>query len=174
MAQKKETAKKKPAKKAPAKKTYVPKWCKGDIIGLLACSQKKSDESIANPTKKFPAQDLYRGRTFLQSREYAIRHCKDWLILSGLHGLLKKNKKIKHYDCYLGDRSASERREWCEDVLGALKRNGFDLTNDLFIICGGKTYYENLCKHLNCVVFRCYSGGIFFDKAKESKQNGGK
>ena len=171
----KKSAKKASTKKsATAKKPYVPQWSKGAVIGLLACSKKKSDESIAKPTKKIPAQELYRGRTFLQSREYATRYCKDWLILSGKHGLLKKDEPIAHYECYLGDRPASERREWCNCVLAKLKQAGLDLTNDLFIILGGKTYYENLCKHLNYVVFRCYSGGIYLDKAKEKKPNGGK
>lgn len=146
----------------------------GKIIGLVACSKKKDTEAETNEKKAFPAKDLYKGRIFQQSRDYAETHCDDWFILSGKFELLKKDTRISYYNCYLKDKSAIERREWADNVLKQLKKNGFDLEKDHFVIFGGKAYYENLCKHLNCSVYKCYSGGIYLNKPLHIFKNGGK
>ncbi len=147
----------------------------GKIIGLVACSKKKLPEAEKNPNKKYSAQEMYKGRIFLQAKEYAERNCEDWFILSGKYGFLEKDKEISYYNSYIKDKPASDRRIWAEKILQALKKKGFDLRKDKFVILGGRPYYENLCKHLNCTVFRCYSGGIYFDKViDEYSNNGGK
>lgn len=149
----------------------------GKIIGLIACSKKKNDDH----DKKMPAQELYKGNIFKQSKKFAQEKCakkewQDWFILSGKYGLLEKNEKIGYYDCYLKDKPAAERRNWADEILKELSsKYKFDLKRDKFVILGGQSYYENLKKHLNCVVFKCSSGGIYLDNnCKTEFKNGGK
>ncbi|SHM91309.1 hypothetical protein SAMN05720472_2622 [Fibrobacter sp. UWR3] len=142
-------------------------------IGLIACSKRKNKKAVEDKGKKFAAEDLYAGNIFRQSKEYAQSHCKDWLILSAKHHLLDRKKGICYYDCYLGNKTASERKKWADKVLDSLKKK-FDLRKEHFVIFGGKKYYENLCEHLNCSVYKCYSGGIYLDKPIKEYRNGGK
>ena len=72
------------------------------IIGLIACSSRKLGQN--NPAEKYWAKDIYKGNTFIKSKEEGLKkyNCEEWYILSGKYGLLDKDEGISYYNLYLG------------------------------------------------------------------------
>ena len=144
----------------------------GKIIGLIACSSTKLGKN--SPAEKYLAKDIYKGRTFILSKEEGLKKykCEEWYILSGKYGLLDKDEYISYYNLYLGKQSTEYKKKWAEDVLNKLKSK-YDLKNDIFYIFGGKSYYERLMPHLNCVVFS-YKNSNCIDLNKKTEYRNGK
>ena len=99
------------------------------IIGLIACSSRKLGQD--NLAEKYLAKDIYKGNTFIKSKEEGLKKykCEEWYILSGKYGLLDKNERISYYNLYLGKQSAEYKKKWAENVLNTLKSK-YDLKND--------------------------------------------
>ena len=91
------------------------------IIGLIACSSRKLGQD--NPAEKYWAKDIYKGNTFITSKEEGLKkyNCEAWYILSGKYGLLDKDERISYYDLYLGKQSTEYKKKWAENVLNILK-----------------------------------------------------
>lgn len=151
-------------------------------IALIACSAKKLKESVKNPSKKFKAQEFYKGNTFKISKDYCfdsengtfINGFDDFCILSAKYGLLEKDDEISCYNMYLGKQTKQHKTNWAKTVLAALAAK-YDLKNDEFYIFGGTSYYEGLIHHLNCVVFKYKNSNcIDLNKIKAEYKNGGK
>jgi len=89
-------------------------------IALIACSSMKREK----PTR---ACDLYTSPLFRKSKEWALRRCRDWWILSAKHGLVSPEAVIAPYDLALKDKTLEEREEWRKSVgesLAAVYPNG--------------------------------------------------
>ncbi|WP_296090086.1 DUF6884 domain-containing protein [uncultured Treponema sp.] len=142
-------------------------------IALLGCSAHKLGQN--EPDKKFKAQDIYTGNTFIKSKTIGLKrfNCEDFHILSAKYGLLDKDDEISYYDMYLGHQKADYRKKWSQKILEKLKEK-YDLTDTVFFIFAGSDYYKNLISHLNCVIFGYLnSNTINFEDSKEYN-NGGK
>lgn len=141
------------------------------IIGLIACSSRKLGQD--NLAEKYLAKDIYKGNTFIKSKEEGLKKykCEEWYILSGKYGLLDKNERISYYNLYLGKQSAEYKKKWAENVLNTLKSK-YDLKNDIFYIFGGKSYYEHLIPHLHCIVF-AYKNSNCIDLNKPTEYRNG-
>ena len=102
------------------------------IIGLIACSSRKLGQN--NPAEKYWAKDIYKGNTFIKSKEEGLKryNCEEWYILSGKYGLLDKDERISYYNLYLGKQSVEYKKKWAEDVLNTLKSK-YDLKMIYFI-----------------------------------------
>ena len=122
------------------------------IIGLIACSSRKLGQN--NPAEKYWAKDIYKGNTFIKSKE---------------EGLKKYN--CEYYNLYLGKQSVEYKKKWAENVLNTLKSK-YDLKNDIFYIFGGKSYYEHLIPHLHCIVF-AYKNSNCIDLNKPTEYRNG-
>lgn len=142
------------------------------IIGLIACSSRKLGQD--NLAEKYLAKDIYKGNTFIKSKEEGLKKykCEEWYILSGKYGLLDKNERISYYNLYLGKQPAEYKKKWAEDVLNILKSK-YDLKNDIFYIFGGKSYYKYLLPHLHCIVFT-YKNSNCIDLDKTIEYRNGK
>lgn len=142
------------------------------IIGLIACSSRKLGQD--NLAEKYLAKDIYKGNTFIKSKEEGLKKykCEEWYILSGKYGLLDKNERISYYNLYLGKQSAEYKKKWAENVLYTLKSK-YDLKNDIFYIFGGKSYYKYLLPHLHCIVFT-YKNSNCIDLDKTIEYRNGK
>ena len=143
-------------------------------IALIACSGSKLLEAKNTPKKRFKAQDLYTGRTFLLAKDKGAQkfHCDDFYIISAKHHLLDKDKRITYYNVQLkssvidhddNDEKIETNKAWAEKVLKQLVEKGFNLKKDKFIIFGGQNYYKNLVKHLNCCTFS-FNGKRFLNE----------
>lgn len=68
----------------------------GKIIGLIACSSTKLGKD--SPAKKYLAKDIYKGHTFILSKDEGLKKykCEEWYILSGKYGLLDRDN---NYPC---------------------------------------------------------------------------
>ena len=72
----------------------------------------------------------------------------------------------------MGKQSTEYKKKWAEDVLNKLKSK-YELKNDIFYIFGGKSYYEYLIPHLNCVVFS-YKNSNCIDLDKKNEYRNGR
>lgn len=92
---------------------------------------------------------------------------------------LKQNGAIDHDN---NDEKIESNSQWANKVLEQLKEKGLDLKKDKFVIFGGRNYYKNLVKHLNCCFYRFKRGQYslkeenldFNDMGWKELLNGGK
>ena len=108
-------------------------------IYLVACSNTK----LSKPAK---AKDLYDSALFDKSLNYAYSKGatdKDIKILSGKYGLVDMNTVIKPYDVYLGNKTATQKKDWAEGVYEVLARR-YDLDNTVFKFLAGADYTHYL------------------------------
>lgn len=138
-------------------------------IGLVSCSAAKLKEAKHNPTKAYPAKDLYTGYSFKKSINEGLAKfgCDGYYILSGLHGLVESDEEIKYYNFYLGKQKAAYKREWSEKVYSKLQEKLGDLGQVEFIFFAGDAYCHYLKKRLNCKVLRFKNRRITFDVKEE-------
>ena len=164
-------------------------------IALIACSGSKCREAENNHKSEFKAQELYTGKTFVLARDKGVKkfHCDDFFIISAKHHLLEKDKMITWYDVQLKssvidhenndkEGNGETNSQWAKKVLEQLEQKGFDLKKDKFVIFGGRNYYKNLVKHLNCRFYQFKRGQYslkeenldFNDMGWKELLNGGK
>lgn len=107
-------------------------------IVLIACSKTKA-------SKKMEAKDLYQGKLFKKSLDYAHSLNPDRIfILSAKHHLLPIDKQIEPYDLTLNKMSAYEKKRWAEIVKNQIEKEGFDVDKDKFIFLAGENYSKYL------------------------------
>ena len=93
-------------------------------IALIGCSKSKLGKE--DLSQRFPAADIYCGRSFRKAKNFGIKHfgCEDrFYVLSALHGLLPCDAEITYYDKSLYDMSAKDRRLWAERVYADICKN---------------------------------------------------
>jgi cytoplasmic iron level regulating protein YaaA (DUF328/UPF0246 family) len=107
-------------------------------IALISCVSKKC-------LYKTEAKNMYTSSLFVKSLKYAndILKPNRIFILSAKYGLLNINEKIEPYNETLNDKNQKEKREWANNVINQLMKEG-NINNDRFIFLAGKNYYENL------------------------------
>ena len=113
-------------------------------IELISCVSKKLVEAKRKPVS---AKELYISPLFEKAWAYAERMVTSddrIYILSAKYGLLSPEKEIKWYDETLYKQSVEKRRQWADEVLKNLRKEGCDLENDEFILLAGDIY----CKYL--------------------------
>lgn len=104
-------------------------------IVLLSCVSQKLDTPHS-------AEELYTSALFKKSLSYAKSLRPDKIyILSAEHGLLPLDRVIAPYNKTLNKMRISDRREWGQRVVDAL-REQCDLDNDHFTILAGMKYRE--------------------------------
>lgn len=79
-------------------------------IGLVGCVKAKLSHSA-------PAQELYVSSLFRGRRDFVVRSCDRWFVLSALHGLVTPEQVLEPYDVSLVGASRVVRRGWAERVL---------------------------------------------------------
>ena len=104
-------------------------------VGLISCAASKLDRAA-------PAQALYTSVLFRKCREYAVRHCDAWFILSAKHGLLRPDEVIEPYDITLNSMPSTERRAWAERIWSALSSQL--PSGARVIVLAGQRYREHL------------------------------
>lgn len=111
-------------------------------IILISCVSKKKQ---INEGETLPAKDLYISTLFKKAWGYANKLNPDKIyILSAKHGLLSPEKPIGYYNETLLKYPASKQKEWADNVLSQLKKEGCNFENDEFMLLAGKTYYKYL------------------------------
>ena len=113
-------------------------------IVLISCVSKKQEETKGNTVS---AKNLYASPLFIKAWNYAkniITPGDRIYILSAKYGLLSPDKEIKWYDETLYKQSVEKRKQWADEVLKNLRKEGCDLENDEFILLAGDIY----CKYL--------------------------
>lgn len=107
-----------------------------DIV-VLACSRQKYWDRMSHPAY-IAAKHAYTGYVFTSGREYCESNGYKYYILSGKHGLIEPDRRIKNYDSKL-----------CSKVDVSLIRN---LSKNLYrnlhkkrvavYLIGGNSYYR--------------------------------
>ena len=131
-------------------------------IALIGCSKSKLGKE--DLSRRFPAADIYCGRSFRKSKNFGIKHfgCEDrFYVLSALHGLLPCDAEITYYDKSLYDMSAKDRRRWAEQVYADICKT-FDVSNTHFVIFAGFAYWQYLADRLNCTVLKYEGRNVTF------------
>jgi len=107
-------------------------------IVLVACVATKANIPS-------PAEELYQSALFRKAMAYA-KSLKpdDIFILSAKHYLLPIRKVIAPYNKTLTDFNADEKKEWSEKVIYMLKKHGYRLDQDKFILLAGNAYRKYL------------------------------
>ena len=115
-------------------------------VVLVSCSAGKT----ANPA---PAEELYSSDLFNKQLAYAkkLTDPKDIYILSAKHHLVPLRKELEPYNVTLKDMGADKREEWANVVLDQLKKKGYDLDKDKFVILAGNAYRQYLEPHMKNV-----------------------
>lgn len=112
----------------------------GTINIFIGCSKSKEDK-----TEK--AEDLYIGTLFKKSLAIANKFKNARIyILSGKHGLVRLDDKLKPYDEYIGDKSEEDNKLWAEDVIKQMKSAHIDFNDKTYFFCG-EDYYKNIIDH---------------------------
>lgn len=109
---------------------------------LISCvSQKKQIKS----NERIKAKELYISQLFKKAWSYAnkLKHDRIY-ILSAKYGLLSPEKSIGYYNETLLKYPANKQKEWADNVLSQLKKEGCNLEDDEFMLLAGKTYYKYL------------------------------
>jgi len=107
-------------------------------IGLVSCVKTKRDE----PTTP---KDLYTSPYFEKMRSYAEQHHDDWWILSAKHGLIDPDgDPIEPYDETLSGARVARKREWSEEVVDQLGKQGLLFEDVTLVVHAGKDYYGEL------------------------------
>lgn len=109
-------------------------------IALISCvSQKATD----NPDVLLPARELYTSPLFKKALKFAEAQNPDRIyILSAKHHLLRQDALVGYYNVTLNKMTASERREWAQEVLLMLEAENVDFENDEFIFFAGRNYLQ--------------------------------
>jgi hypothetical protein len=115
-------------------------------VVLVSCSAGKT----AQPA---PAEELYSSDLFNKQLAYAkkLTDPKDIYILSAKHHLVPLRKELEPYNVTLKDMDANKREEWANVVLDQLKKKGYDLDKDKFVILAGNAYRQYLEPHMKNV-----------------------
>lgn len=104
-----------------------------EIAALVACSESKQDDRTI-------AWQLYNS-TLFQKSWTAATVVGTPFVMSGKHGLVRATERLDHYDEYLGDKDAAEKRLWAEGVLDDLPSQ-----YDTVVLFGGRDYVEPIKK----------------------------
>jgi hypothetical protein len=115
-------------------------------VVLVSCSAGKESHSA-------PAEELYNSDLFKKQLEYAkkLTSPNDIYIISAKYHLVPLRAKIEPYNKTLKDMSADERQSWSDTVLDQLKKKGYDLDRDKFVILAGNSYRQYLEPHMKNV-----------------------
>ena len=110
-------------------------------VVLMSCVKSKRGH-------RCKAGDMYTSPHFQKMMAYAQSlKPKNIFILSAKYGLLSPCDIIYPYEQTLKTLSASERRQWAQQVISEL-RNRCSLEEDAFVILAGIAYRENLIPYL--------------------------
>jgi len=133
-------------------------------VVLIGCGKEKLPGSHR-------AEDLYQGDLFKKSLEYArqIYPNADIYVLSAKYGLLPLNKVIACYDETLKGAPAADKRKWTEEVINDLRKAGYDLQKDYFVILAGRDYRDYLLPEL--VHYEIPMKGLLFGEQKSWLKN---
>ena len=115
-------------------------------VVLVSCSAGKESQAA-------PAEELYNSDLFKKQLEYAkkLTNPNDIYIISAKYHLVPLRAKIEPYNKTLKDMSADERQSWSDTVLDQLKKKGYDLQKDKFVILAGNSYRQYLEPHMKNV-----------------------
>lgn len=115
-------------------------------VVLVSCSAGKA-------SKPAPAEELYNSDLFKKQLEYAkkLTSPNDIYIISAKYHLVPLRSEIEPYNKTLKDMSADERQSWSDTVLDQLKKKGYDLDKDKFVILAGNSYRQYLEPHMKNV-----------------------
>lgn len=115
-------------------------------VVLVSCSAGKSNQAA-------PAEELYNSDLFKKQLEYAkkLTNPNDIYIISAKYHLVPLRAKIEPYNKTLKDMSSDERQSWSDTVLDQLKKKGYDLDKDKFVILAGNSYRQYLEPHMKNV-----------------------
>lgn len=107
------------------------------VVGLVGCSARKLDRAA-------PARELYQGRLFDLSAEYAERRCARWFVLSAKYGLVGPDERLRPYDVTLHDMGVMARMRWAGHVYEGLRVRGLDRQDVSWLVLAGRYYREFL------------------------------
>jgi hypothetical protein len=85
-----------------------------NAIILVSCVKKKALSAM-------PARHLYLSSWFKKASAYAEKSGLEWFILSAKYGLVEPDKVINPYNQTLKMMKKSERLEWADKVMAALR-----------------------------------------------------
>ena len=91
----------------------------------------------------------------MKAKQYSETHYDRWLILSAKYRLVDPETYIEAYDETLNDKTAAERREWSESVLGQIAQEFPDLTAVELFFHAGARYREFLIPLLTKAGYSC-------------------
>lgn len=103
------------------------------VIGLVGCVATKRDGPA-------PAKELYVSPLFTGRRNWVERSCKEWFVLSALHGLVHPDTVVAPYDQALANASLQERQDWAARVLAQVDEILGDVRGAVFEIHAGADY----------------------------------
>ena len=112
-------------------------------VVLVSCSSGKESQAA-------PAEELYNSDLFKKQLEYAkkLTNPNDIYIISAKYHLVPLRAKIEPYNKTLKDMPATDREKWADVVLSQLKKKGYDLQRDKFVILAGNAYRQYLEPHM--------------------------
>lgn len=110
------------------------------VVGLISCASRKRPDAAE-------ARNLYISPLFTKSREYVVKNCEKWYILSAKYGLLEPDQVVDPYEETLNTKSRAEQKGWAEKVWIELEQRLFP--NDEIIILAGKKYREFLTPRIS-------------------------
>ena len=115
-------------------------------VVLVSCSSGKESQAA-------PAEELYNSDLFKKQMEYAkkLTNPNDIYIISAKYHLVPLRTKIEPYNKTLKEMPAPDREKWAEVVLDQLKKKGYDLQKDKFVILAGNAYRQYLEPHMKNV-----------------------
>lgn len=115
-------------------------------VVLVSCSSGKEN-------KPAPAEELYNSDLFKKQLEYAkkLANPSNIYIISAKYHLVPLRQNISPYNLTLKEMPAKDREEWANVVLGQLKKKGYNLDKDKFIILAGSAYRQYLEPHMKNV-----------------------
>jgi hypothetical protein len=98
---------------------------------LIGCTKEKLPAEA-------PARELYQGRLFLASVQYAEAIGARWFVLSAAHGLVDPDAVIEPYDVALARLNAADRETWRSTVAVQLKRHVPE--TETLVVLAGREY----------------------------------
>ena len=115
-------------------------------VVLVSCSSGKESQAA-------PAEELYNSDLFKKQMEYAkkLTNPNDIYIISAKYHLVPLRTEIEPYNKTLKEMPAPDREKWAEVVLDQLKKKGYDLQKDKFVILAGNAYRQYLEPHMKNV-----------------------
>lgn len=108
-------------------------------IGLVACSKSKLSVTTV-------AGDLYTGRLFRLSCQWAKQNCDEWWILSGKYGVVRPDTVIEPYELALSRACREYRISWTCRVNRQLQevQELYQPEGATFIVLAGIDYLPSL------------------------------